>query len=279
MISRGWPNRISPAVLALADEAQYMHDRRDCHFVSEKRLTELCVRGASGVAPDFVLVGDSHADAISPSIFAAAAGANRAGYQFTDAGYRPAFGFSRLSDDEGRIQKLDLALGELLKRPNIREVFVMAYWASAIENQFVDASATQYSGLEALTRSLISLARTHPRIRFYFVEDNPGDPQLSPVVAARAIYFGKQPSVGITREAYQRQLESVGELWIKLGRLPNVRVVSIADYLCDRDFCQSTFEDKPLYRNEDHLSVVGAFRIEGLFRAMLRPPTATAKQQ
>lgn len=182
--AQGWPHRISPVVLALADEKQFMHDRRDCNGVSNKQLSDLCIRGASGVAPDFILVGDSHADALSPGLFAAAAAAGRAGYQFTEGGYRPAYGFDRVGD-EMRIRKLDANLRELIERSGIRDIFIMAYWSSAMKNEYLDANGHRRSAALVLAHSLTTLARSDPNIRLFVIEDNPSAPQLSPGTAAR----------------------------------------------------------------------------------------------
>ena len=109
---------------------------------------------------------------------------------------------------------------------------------------------------------------------FNLFEDNPAAPQLSPIVAARAVHFGRQPSVGISRQAYNEQLKIFRLFASTLETLPNITVVSLADQLCDRDFCQSTVDDKPLYRDDNHLSVAGALRLQELFRKILQKPYA-----
>jgi hypothetical protein len=275
-VTKGWPGRIDPKLLALADTAQYLHNRQDCDNAVDKQLSELCVRGASGITPDFALVGDSHANAVSPGVFAGAAAANRAGYQFTNGGYRPAFGFIRPGDKEGRVKTLDKALLQFLDSRRPRDVFIMAQWTAALKNEYTDKDGDPVPASEVLTKSIGWLVRTYPQTRFYIIEDNPIAPELSPILAAQAIKFGKQLSVGISRSAYEEQLSQFRPVLAELAKLPNVKVISIADLLCDRDFCLSTIEDKPLYRDTNHLSVTGATRLAELFRQAMSPVTATA---
>ena len=122
----------------------------------------------------------------------------------------------------------------------------MAQWSSAMNNEYLDGNNAPRSAQFALTRSLTTLARLHPHIRLFVIADNPTAPQLSPGIAARAIHLGKQQPTGIAREEYQAQLNAFRPVLSDLEKLPDVRVIPLADLLCNRDFCQSVIANEPL---------------------------------
>ena len=84
----GLPGRIAPEILALK---AHRSERGERHNVTMERVDagDLRIRGAPGEVPSFVLVGDSHAAAISGGVFAAAARVGLSGYQFTADWFRP----------------------------------------------------------------------------------------------------------------------------------------------------------------------------------------------
>jgi len=90
-LSKGLPQRQPRAVLALLDDSRWTTVHNECHRETKQRLQEnrLCVRGAPGVAPSFVLAGDSHADALSEGLFEAARRHGVAGVQITAPGFVP----------------------------------------------------------------------------------------------------------------------------------------------------------------------------------------------
>jgi hypothetical protein len=122
--SGGFPARIAsvPAHDAL------LHDRRDCHFVTVERVDkgDPCVRGPVGQAsPSFVLVGGSHADALSPGRGCTRVGIS--GYQFTAPGFRALPGITP-NDNDGRNPALTEQFFRFLKdNPSLKLVITAGY--------------------------------------------------------------------------------------------------------------------------------------------------------
>ncbi len=92
----GLPGRMPAEFLALTSEEE-ADDGPGCHFVTPDRgrRGDVCVLGAADAAPSFVLVGDSHAGVLSPTIFGAARELGIAGYQYTNSDFRPLLGVSK----------------------------------------------------------------------------------------------------------------------------------------------------------------------------------------
>ncbi len=87
-MSDGFPARVPDrlnTLNAMLVSSDFLHNRRDCHLVTVKRVrrNDICRLGDLAATPHFALVGDSHADAVSPAIFAAAEKLGMSGYQFT----------------------------------------------------------------------------------------------------------------------------------------------------------------------------------------------------
>ncbi len=133
IVTKGLPARISPDVQALLEEEHFLHDHRDCHFVTPRRAEtgDICQRGAPNTAPRFVLVGDSHADAFSPAIFAAAETLGISGYQYTQAGFRPLLGVEKQGDPSYSAQT-DAFVAFLKTRPDLQTVIITAFWQHQI---------------------------------------------------------------------------------------------------------------------------------------------------
>ena len=119
--SEGFPDRMPAEIVAMLDRQQLLHDRRECHLVVPERALagDVCVRGDSSAEPSFMLVGDSHADAVSPAVFAAAEQAGVSGYQYTDSGFLPLIDITRPGQPDWP-GKTEAMLAFLAEQPEIR---------------------------------------------------------------------------------------------------------------------------------------------------------------
>ncbi|MEM7523410.1 MAG: acyltransferase family protein, partial [Pseudomonadota bacterium] len=95
--AKGLPQRLPGDLVRLAAGEGLLHDRRDCHFVTPERAAsgDVCLRGDPSARPSFVLVGDSHADAVSPGLFSAASALGLRGAQYTQSGFLPLPGVAK----------------------------------------------------------------------------------------------------------------------------------------------------------------------------------------
>ena len=263
-VSEGLPWRMEPNVLSYLEKSQYLHDMRKCHQVSKRKQRAKCVRGAKDLQPDFVLVGDSHADAVSPAIFSAAAQSGRSGIQFTDTGYRPLFGFKQIKNRR-RDLKLDSDLQSLLSASNIKDVYLQLYWSDVFRKRYYDDNGRLVSGSHAVVEGLSNLFKKYPGVTFHLIEDNPVGPGLSPSTIARALHVHSPRPTGSGRAAYEQQLAATARIFDEFADNPNVTVISMADVLCSESYCSNSENGKLIYRDGNHLSLYGAMKLENLF--------------
>ncbi|SFM16787.1 acyltransferase family protein [Shimia aestuarii] len=278
----GMPNRVDPDLLAMANSKNFAHDRRDCHFVNPSRASkgDVCVRGAAKVEPSFVLVGDSHADAISPAIFAAANDLNLAGYQYTDAGFAPFPGVWRLGR-EGT-DDVDAFIEFLKNRPTIKTLIVARYWQLQltgytyrhqggiwVDDEY-DGSGAEYNK-SAVEHGMARLARLFPDRKIILLDDVPTGSALHIRDQLRRMKAGRSAEFGLPEEDYKAQRTQYEDILKGIAAdLPNVIYQPLFGVLCNDRLCPLFDGETLLYRDGDHLSWKGALRLTPNARDLLQ---------
>ncbi|MEO3414755.1 acyltransferase family protein [Roseovarius sp. CAU 1744] len=275
---KGFPARMPADVVALLDRQGLLHDRRDCHRVLPERARkgDVCVRGDLSAQPSFMLVGDSHADAISPAIFAAAEMAGVSGYQYTDAtGLLPLIGVTR----PGRPDWSDTltAFAEFLReRPDIRTLIVTRYWLVQMtgysyrhqgqiwRDEEYDGSGSAYN-VNATVAGMDKFVRAFPELRIVLLDDIPTGDELDLRTHVRFLLYGnshQMSRLGLDPAEERRQRDSYEPVLRALAaRHGKVEYVSLFQELCTETSCPLFSGDTPLYRDGDHLSHDGALRL------------------
>ena len=278
----GLPNRMDPELMAMADSRNFLHDRRDCHFVTPQRARagEVCIRGAEGVDPSFVLIGDSHADALSPAIFAAAADLGLAGYQYTDAGFVPLPGVWPLGQRE--TDEVEALTAFLEARPDLRTLIVARYWQHQMTGYtyrhagdvWVDAeydgSGTRYNGV-ATRNGIARLAARFPDRQIVLLDDFPSGSELHMRDQLRHMRLGEaRAEMGLPTQERDAQRASYEPVLADLAaELPNLHYKPVFQSLCGPERCALFDGDTLLFRDGDHLSWDGALRLKAPFSTLL----------
>ncbi len=244
----------------------------------------ICPRGAKNVTPSFVLVGDSHALAISRAFFRAAADAGQAGYQISSAGFCPLPGVYAVRQPEYSAPLPDFI--ELLQRqPSVTHVVVACFWEMRVSmaRQFrkmefrdadYDGTGRAYNRV-SLRRGLERLFEAFPHHTFVLLEDVPTGAALDPVAAARLAHVwgmdGIEYRMGLSRAAYEEQLASYRPILQQAVMHGRAEVLPVVDALCDATRCPGWRNGKPIYKDDDHISDSGALLMTDVFRAALLP--------
>lgn len=291
----GWPGRFETRLAALPDPKSLMHDRRDCHFVTPERLATgaICLRGAPGAQASFVLLGDSHADALSPGIFAAATQAGEAGYQITTSGFRPLPGVHERQGED--IQPLtEAAIAFLTQHPELHRIILAGYWLHQATGQsyrhpgtvFVDAeydgSGLAYAPV-ALRHGLVALARRLPDRQIVLLDDPPSGKALDlrgwrqmalwrPDLLAAGAGLPRGEAAA-QRASWEPILQQVA------AEMPNVTYLPIFNDFCGPSLCALLGPEGPRYRDGDHLSAATAQALEPAFTSALFPRPGQARSR
>lgn len=282
--ARGFPSRLDPELRKLI-KARYMHDRRDCHRVTPSRMRrgDICIRGAETGEPSFVLAGDSHADAASPAIFAAAEALGLRGYQYTAAGFRPMPGVEKRGEPN-YVHRSAAFVAFLKQHPEVHTVIITGFWIHQLTGDSFrhrgtlwydaayDGSGTAYNRI-ATRNGLTRLFTTFADRRFILLDDVASGNALDLKSQARRIWRSGQGSMAaaaMDRADYQAQRDAYEPLLKELAAThPNVTYEPLFTTLCDDMACRLMRNGQPVWRNGDHLSATGAMLLEPQFRDLL----------
>jgi hypothetical protein len=287
----GFPARLPEEVRVLPTPREMRQDRFECHRVTPQRAAggDVCIRGDLSVPPTFILLGDSHADAVSPAVFAAAEEVGLSGYQFSGAGIMPLPGIRQVSRGAGYDEVEADAFRTFLKeRPEITHVILVGFWplltsgysyrheGDVIEDANYDGQGASYNKL-ALLSGLERLFSDSSQVEFIVLDDVPSGNDLHLPVAERRIMLG-QSSLGAEKglEAVKalRQAEGYeGVLRQAVSGAPNaVYVPVLRDVYCGEAYCPLFMDGYPIFRDGDHLSAKGAMlAVEALRTRVFEP--------
>ncbi len=223
--------------------------------------------GALGVlekTKSFVLIGNSHADAVAPAI-------DNLAKQYRLAGLFNYDGLITFMNMRTENQKeYDISTSQLLKEyleenKNYKNIILVArldhIWVhSANGNLYYKGAKLPLEKVEEVyTKELTSfLSLLASKGRSVWVMEQVPRAKVDPTIATRVKYDYTEP---IGRETHNKILSSV----VKNLDLPNLKAFSVTDYFVRDDLIRFTAGNKLLYYDADHLSVEGAFHIQKAF--------------
>ena len=307
LLNGGLPQRIPSDVAAIAAaNGDYDPRRNTCADMDIEKAEsgDFCRIGAAGPSePSFFLWGDSHAGALLPAVDAAA---KRSGLTGTMSGKDacPALlGIDVVTQALARDcrQVNDIAMAYIRATPSIDTVMLASRWAAY-------ANGTSYS--------------VEPTARYIIADNETGKPSLveNPKVFTRTfartvkaledagkhvVIVGPVPEVGWNvpkwlatqtltghsdaarlapryADFIERQHIVLSDI-DRLATAPDVTAVFPDQVLCDSESCDVAEAEKPLYTDDDHLSLAGAAKVSVIFDPVMqdiathRPPAVAGR--
>jgi hypothetical protein len=269
---------MQPEIRRILAEERNHEPRMDICFgltAHDVNAGRLCRIGSTRTkTPSFILWGDSHADALLPAVEKVAEEHGRAGLFAATNSCAPLLGVMR--PDALSCKPFNDAVAKLAMHPEIRDVILDARWSKNAygtapgegdgriypyddEGQGTDLPSTEavfYRGLERTVRMLtaagkrvtivasvpeagFSVPRVMAHLRMAGIKDEP--------TRDFAEFLAHQKFIFATMAAMQK----------KYG----VRILYPHQILCARGSCELALNDRPLYRDEHHLSVFGAMQL------------------
>jgi peptidoglycan/LPS O-acetylase OafA/YrhL len=281
----GLPGRLPDEFLGLLNHAQIetSHDA-DCPFPNRQaaREAEPCLRGAPDQAPSFFLVGDSHAKALSPGLFAAAEAEGLSGLQWTAPGFFPGLGM-RLVGSDRTDPRSDWFMDVIAARPEIETVIISAAWAdyalgtnwkgqSWLYQDNFGAARTSEENTAIATRAIIRMIKELEDRQLILLDDVPAGLELDlNFYLRRSMLRSLDPGSAVLphddvvsrRAAYVPMLEAIA------AEFDHVRFVPVFSEFCGAPTGCPLFaadEITPNYRDGDHLSEFGALSWTTVFQ-------------
>lgn len=283
----GYRSRFSREVLALNDASSNKNPRQAlCNTggLAFRPPTEACVLG-DGDHLVGVLLGDSHADALSYALSSALQASSLGVSQMTYGGCAPSETFFRAG--EFLCGRYNTQVREVLSDVRYRNVIMMARWTIYLEGTgfdngeggveqgvaslWVDGGVTRMDvsrdaqvRKQAIARSYRQsiqalLARGKHVFLVYPVPEVGWD---VPRYAAKKLMYEQSRAVTTSYAQYQRRNATTLAVFDGLGDAPNLHRIYPTDFLCNGAFgqgrCGAVLNGVPLYYDDDHLSNAGA---------------------
>lgn len=270
----GLPQRFDPAVqLAYAGARDAIKGLR---CTDQRPDRDPCIMGDADGPLDFLLWGDSHARALMPGFALAAERSERSGLAALFSACSPIIGIRRVDQTSGARCTAHNAevVDALAARNDARTVFLVSRWALAAEGRrmpgesgdpaiIVDAADPRPGSVEAnfavfdagLARTIDALVATGREVVILG-----GVPEIGwsvPEALGRSLQFERPLPPVPERADVERRSRRAKAALLREAEHPRVHFVDVAAVMCDLR-CRVESEGRPLYYDDDHLSVTGA---------------------
>jgi hypothetical protein len=279
--ARGVPERMQPEIRKILAEERDHEPRMDICFgltAHDVRRGRLCRIGSTQAAtPSFILWGDSHADALLPAVQKVAQQNGRAGLFAGTDSCAPLLGVVR--PDAPKCKPFNDAVAKLATKSTIREVILDARWSKNAygtargegdwrifphddEGEGTDLMSTEavfYRGLERTVRKLTRAGK-----RVVIVASVPEAGYSVPRMMAHMRIDGDERKLTHSLSAFLVHQKFVFSALKRMRERYGAKILYPHEILCATGKCELSLNDRPLYRDEHHLSVFGAMQLTPL---------------
>lgn len=287
--TRGLPVRLAPEVAEFARATPTKLDTGGlCGFDARGKSETVrdCPIGETSLTkPRFILLGDSHAAALSVDFARAAKAHGVMGYNYGRGGCPPLLGLQNAGSAFRRCLAPGRRIEALLKDPNITDVILHGRWglyaegeASANEpntrpRQF-DASSkdANRAAFAKVLRGTVETIRAAGK-RVTILGPVPELEINLPAAMIKAKMRGLSPDLSLARSKFDQRASAVMPVLQELAQIEGVRVLYPHELLCDGQSCKTEEGGKALYFDDDHLSPAGSALIRPLIESAIKPIT------
>jgi len=293
--SHGWPDRLPPQVLQVTTFASSQNPRqKDCLGSPEKWILprDACVYGAD-VSPTYAVWGDSHADALIQMI-GQVANRHALSVKFLgDNGCAPVAGAGRIGIYKDCFLHNQQAINYLLSEPHLQTIIMASRWSvyiSGYNRDFgpAERNMTDRPWITDETGSIMNLLQreelfsTQIRLTVKRLTDAgksvvlvypiPEAGYNIPTTLATMVLGGRDPRKFTRPESYYFYRQKfVFSVLNKLAPADKIIRIYPNQRLCDGANCIVYANGKPLYRDNDHLSLAGADYLSDMFDPLFKP--------
>jgi peptidoglycan/LPS O-acetylase OafA/YrhL len=275
-ITEGWPSRLSEQTARIAAGAQDMEPDKD-FCVTRVPPDRLCRIGAAVKPPTVLLWGDSHAGTVRAAIDRALKSADLGGVLAARVACAPLLGVRRLTPDSRSCSRFNDAVLQMLEAEEspIETVILAARWALNATGERMPGEGGSDVALIAQTgeapgnailverglSSLLDRLRLANR-RVVLLGGVPEIGWLVPQTLVARLRLGLHPPAAPELSDVRRRNREADAILAKLAERPGVDFVPIAPLLCNPR-CPVLDGDRAVYRDDNHLTVYGAWNILG----------------
>lgn len=296
--TNGIPSRLTQDVRK-ASSFKENPKRHLCHQKSAKDIenNKYCIQGESD-NPTHALLGDSHADALSPAISTSITKNGESVAIFTRGGCRPFIGMNQLSRQCGRFEKgkfvtqeckkgfietcgaFNTAAFKKIKQLDIKTVVLSSRWAGQyygtggqstdycyLDDEFTECS--QENNKRIFEKYLRQTLKSLNGRRVIVVGPTPEYRTSVPEFAGKAAFFNR-PVKNIDRKYLHRGLAVQNHIQHIISDFPDVGYIDLYRALCPDGQCEYLANGRTLYSDSNHISLFGNKMLQQTFSKGLK---------
>ncbi|WP_342243866.1 acyltransferase family protein [Pseudomonas sp. OTU5201] len=276
-------SRIQNNIETAANESLNVKPRRDQCLTKGGVESRSCIYGGKHVRA--IVMGDSHADAITTSVQAALYNEDEGIVDWSYVSCPTISGIHIIPQDTDSREDChgfnEWAISNLRKysknipliivnrtsayafgdhNPDRRTNKLLAYFS-----KIHDTPTKEYLDefKERLIETACSIAKERP---VYLVRPFPEMMVNVPKTISRSLLFGKPEEVSISIDEYHKRHAFVWSAQDEAARRCDVKILDPLPYLCSEGRCQGSKNGRPLYYDDDHLSEYGNKLLTPMFR-------------
>jgi len=260
--------------------------KRDIGFIRSKRYSEL---GNPNVKPEWILLGDSHADSLQEAFSQLLNKYKESALVSTKAGCPPSLNLWR-HDMDFKMECHDNSMGAIdtIKKEGIKNALISARFALYINSSrfdntvggiekgptdavifdhidFKDSLREKSARAHAIEEEIVNYVGTlaNEGINIFIFTSIP---EFGWKVPSRLLNMQK---TSIPRIAFDERSKSLKSLYNRLSKIKNVVLLRTEGFFCSKTECFSTIDDKPLFYDSNHPSKLGAEKLLEYFEPSL----------
>jgi peptidoglycan/LPS O-acetylase OafA/YrhL len=263
---QGMPSRIPPEVNRYANVGHDEAYPRDVSLgeVQNGNLLELGA-GARDRPIELLVWGDSHAKSVMPVMDFLCKEHSIRGAEVASSATPPLVGYvshAPFGLRDGSIPFND-AIVEFIHKKHVRNVFLVANWDAYMDYDY---------GTDRLRRGLIATinALQGSGTRIWILKQIPTQRWDVPRALAHAVFIGRDPDeVGLPLAEHREASRRMDPIFSEVAS-PDVVILDPAGLFVNRaGLCRAAEGGKALYRDSNHLTVLGAMLLRPLFEPII----------
>ncbi len=277
--SHGLPDRIPvDAWKAMSTNEQRVGKQHCKQFKNNELEASICAIGSNHTTPDFVLWGDSHAEAIANALHLAASKQGKSGVLIKSHGCRPLLGVYRRGNH--RCQTFNNEVAKYIRsQPSLKHIFLAGYWRIPFTGQGYNNSNFLIVDEHTIIRSLDENRKVFKRgMERTLRELKDFTPVIIQDIPEIGSQFGKSVANHFIRDTWlgnsaKKELmfatknQSFDQEFDEMvaSYAPHPQYIKVQSVLCSNGSCPLLSNGKLVYSDGDHLSEYGASLLAPMF--------------
>jgi len=291
----GLPYRVSPTIIQAQTEDRdtYVQTPECLSFNYKKNdgLPECLIGNKENKKPIVAIIGDSHAmfEVSAISDILKESGNSALLYSYAGCPSVKNVSLYNRSGSDNCTSVVDKTFKYVSENPSIKKIFLINRWPMYVfgyneedtnpplaifDKNIIPDNTNLQQRIKDFSDNIIKTAcdlKTNYKKEVYIVTSSPEMKVNIPKQHARNLMLKRNiNNTDISYSAYQERNKIFKDIFTKAQKSCGVKVVDTSTKLCDKETCHGIINGKPLYIDDDHLSVFANTLLTDLYRKALK---------